>query len=526
MSGMNNSLETVHLEEKKRRLLQYLLEEESIGRSTVEKIPARDPADSTPLSFAQQRLWLVNQIVDDDSAYNISTAIHLQGQLDVPALEDSFNELVRRHEVLRTTFAVVDGQPSQVISAKELLDLPAIDLSMLTQQAADGLAERLTVEDALRPFSLDRWPLIRTALVVPGRGEHVLTFSMHHIVSDGWSLGILKSEIAALYAAFSSGLPSALPELPIQYADFAVWSRGWLEGPAAAADLDYWKNRLQGELPTIEMPTDQARPVVQTFQGDSVTIVLPGTLANSQRALCRRDGATLFMVLLAAFKLLVYRYTGQHDLIVGTPIANRNRQELEPLIGFFLNTLVLRTDLSGNPSFRELLARVRDVALGAYSHQDIPFEMLVEELKPSRDLGRPPLFQLMFNMLNVAEEAFSLPGLSIADIDLQETKSKFDLTLYAAEQGEELRLTAVYSTSVLHRDTVERMLEHLRTLLLNASRDPDQPIQMLALENLDRLKPVSARSAMEAGSFRCVESKPYAPQSIWDRFTAQVEKHP
>ncbi|HWX42424.1 MAG TPA: amino acid adenylation domain-containing protein, partial [Blastocatellia bacterium] len=446
--------------------------------------------------------------------------------METAALGDSLNEVVRRHEVLRTVFATADDEPAQLVFAQRHLDLPVIDLTRLPYEVEE-LVQLLISEDTLRPFKLTHWPLFRAVLGVLGDLDYVLIFNMHHIVSDGWSVGILKREIASLYAAFSAGAPSHLPDLEIQYGDFAVWQRDWLGSPAAAVDLDYWKAQLRGPLPIMELPSGRSRPLVQTSRGESITVILPSSSAEALNLFCRREGVTLFMVLLAAFKILLHRYTGEHDLIVGTPIANRNRAEVEPLIGFFLNTLVLRTNLSGDPSFVQLLNRVRRVALEAYSHQDIPFEKLVEELKPERNLSRPPLFQIMFNMLNVGDEVFMLPGLSIADMEVPETRSKFDLTLYAAEEDGELSLTAVFSTDVLDRCTMERALLHLRNLLLSAPLNRSQRIQALPLEGANESKQICSGPGCETRPGDSTQSDEQDPgKSIWDQFEGQVEKYP
>ncbi|HEV7376170.1 MAG TPA: condensation domain-containing protein, partial [Pyrinomonadaceae bacterium] len=338
-----------------------------------------------PLSFAQQRLWFLDQLEPGSSFYNIFDTLSFDEPTDVPALEQSLNEVVRRHEVLRTTFANVRGKPVQVIAESLKLPLPVVDLRRLSEEEREAETNRLSSEEYERPFELSRGPLVRGKLLRLSTQESVLLLTMHHIVSDGWSLGILSRELRSLYEAYSTGRPSLLPDLPIQYADFTVWQRDWLQGEVLAAQLDYWEKQLAGAPSVMKLPTDRARPSVQNFQqGANQWLKLSKPLAESLKALSQREGVTLFMTLLAAFNLLLHRYTHQSDIVLGSPIAGRNRAETEGLIGFFVNTLVMRTDLSGDPGFRELLGRVKEVALGAYAHQDLPFEKLVEAISPER----------------------------------------------------------------------------------------------------------------------------------------------
>ncbi|RMF36691.1 MAG: non-ribosomal peptide synthetase, partial [Chloroflexi bacterium] len=385
-----------NLPPEKRALLELLLKEEGVDLSRSLILPRKREGNALPLSFAQQRLWFLDQLAPNTPLYNIPDAIRLRGPLDVAVLERSLNEIVRRHESLRTTFRATDGKPVQVIAPTLKLPLPLVDLSGLPKAAREAEVQRLATEEAQRPFDLSRGPLLRVTLLRLGDEEHVALLTMHHIISDGWSMRVLVQELAALYDAFSHGRPSPLPDLPIQYADFALWQREWLQGEVLEEQLAYWKQQLSGSPPVLELPTDRPRPPVQSFRGAHRPFMLPRPLSQAIKALCRREGVTPFMLLLAAFQTLLHRYTGQDDISVGTPIANRNRAEIEGLIGYFANTLVLRTDLSGDPPFRELLKRVREVALGAYAHQDLPFEMLVDALQPERDLSHTPLFQVMF----------------------------------------------------------------------------------------------------------------------------------
>ncbi|MFP2933938.1 amino acid adenylation domain-containing protein, partial [Pyxidicoccus sp. 3LG] len=347
-----------------------------------------------PASFAQRRLWFIEQLQPGSPLYNMPIALRLKGALDVRALERAFDTLVHRHEGLRTTFSTRDGEPVQVIHAAADLALPVMDLSDLPTEEREARARSLVTEEALRPFDLAAGPLMRASLVRLDTREHLLLLTLHHIVTDGWSMDVMVRESAALYAAFSAGQPSPLPELAIQYADYAAWQRGWLQGEALEAQLSWWRNHLTGAPQLLELPTDFPRPAVQGFRGAIHTHVLPRELVDALQALSRREGTTLFMALLAGLEVVLSRYSGQEDFVVGTDIANRNRGETEGLIGFFINQLALRARLDGDPTFRELLGRVRDVTLGAYAHQDLPFEELVKELNPERSMGHAPLFQV------------------------------------------------------------------------------------------------------------------------------------
>ncbi|MCI0724046.1 MAG: amino acid adenylation domain-containing protein, partial [Acidobacteria bacterium] len=437
--------------------------------------------EELPLSFAQQRLWFLNQLEPDSPFYNIAASIRLVGPLNVAVLEQSLNEIIRRHEALRTTFPSVDGRLFQVVSENKTLALPVIDLQARPETKREAKAQRVTAEEAKRPFGLGQGPLLRTVLLRRGEREHVLLLTMHHIVSDGWSMGVFTRELGALYEAFETGRPSPLPELPIQYADFAVWQRQWLQGSVLESLLSYWKQQLNGSPAVLELPTDRPRPKVQTYQGATHCFVLSTSLSEGLKALSRREGATLFTTLLAGFKTLLYRYTGQEDVVVGAPIANRNRAEIEDLIGFFVNTLVLRTDLSGNPSFQELLGRVCEVVLGAHAHQDLPFEKLVAELEPERGLSRTPLFQVMFALQNAPRQPLKLPELTVILTETGSETAKFDLTLSMAETDQGLIGSLEYNTDLFNPATITRMVGHFLTLLKGVVGTPEQRIADLPL---------------------------------------------
>ncbi|NWG76206.1 MAG: non-ribosomal peptide synthetase, partial [Rubrivivax sp.] len=390
----------------------------------------------------------------------------------IEALATAIAGIVQRHEALRTTFATRDGQPVQVIHAAMDIPLRQIDLRPLPAAAREAEAQRLANEEAQRPFNLRRGPLLRTTLLTLGEQDFILLVTMHHIVSDGWSMGVFIGELTTLYHAFSRGLPSPLPELPIQYADFAEWQRQWLAGEVLERQIAYWKKQLGGSLPILELPADRPRPAVQTYRGANEVIKISASLLAGLKELSRCEGATLFMTLLAAFQALLHRYTGLTDICVGTPVANRNRAEIENLIGVFINTLVLRSDLTGDPTFRELLHRVREVALEAYAHQDVPFEMLIEVLQPERDTSHSSLFQVMFILQNAAVTAQHLPGLSITPVEAETGTSTFDLTLSLAEEAQGMEVAAEYNTDLFEAATIRRLLGNYLTLLAAAVADP------------------------------------------------------
>ncbi|WP_163230237.1 non-ribosomal peptide synthetase [Caulobacter rhizosphaerae] len=431
-----------------------------------------------PLSFAQERLWFLEQL-GVGTSYTMPNFLRLEGPLDVGALEASLGALVARHEPLRTRFAVRDGEPVQVIDPPGPFELTVRDLGGLEADAREAKAQALQQAEIERPFDLERGPLFRAELLRLGPQDHVLLMSMHHILSDGWSLlGIIPRELGALYEAFLEGRPSPLAPLEVQYADYALWQRQWLRDEALERQLAYWRERLAGAPPVLELPTDRPRPPVESFRGAALPFTLPGTLSEGVRELARREGVTPFMVFLAAFQVLVSRWSGQTDVVVGSAIAGRDRRELEPLVGFFVNTLALRTDLSGDPSFRTLLGRVKETTLGAYAHQDLPFEKLVAELAPERDLGRHPLVQVVVALHNVPEEGLRLEGLTLKRAGGEHVTAKFDLALHLFE-NDALWGFFEYATDLYEASTIERLLEGLTCLLEGALGDPDQALSAL-----------------------------------------------
>ena len=442
----------------------------------------RVPRDGDlPLSFAQQRMWFLDQLEPNSPFYNLPAAACLLGQLDVDALERSLLEIVRRHEALRTTFAEAEGRPLQVIAEEPSLTLSVIDLEALPEADREAEVCRLAAEEGQIPFKLSVGPLLRTKLLRVRDQEHVLLMTIHHIVSDGWSTGVLVRELSVLYGAFLSQSPSPLPELPIQYADYAVWQRRWLEGEVMETQLAYWKQQLGGELPALQLPADRPRPALQTFQGAVQVLDLPLPLCKALASLSRRKGVTLFMTLLAAFQLLLHRYSSQDDIVVGSPIAGRTRAETEGLIGFFVNTLVLRADMSGDPTFSTLLQRVREMTLEAYAHQDVPFEKLVDALSPERDLSRTPLFQVMFTLQNTPMPALELPDLKLRPLEFESRTAKFDLELMVEDVEDGMRGLLEYNTDLFDAATMARMLGHFRVILEVIAADPERRLSEVPL---------------------------------------------
>ncbi|HYR11357.1 MAG TPA: condensation domain-containing protein, partial [Longimicrobium sp.] len=457
---------------------------EEMRRAELPVLPPMVPTERTgalPLSFAQERLWFLDRMEPGSATYNILAARRLGGALDEAALERALGEIVRRHEALRTVFAEVDGSAMQVVAPFGGFALRVEDLSGLGEADREAAVRRRAGEEARRGFDLSAGPLFRPALLRLGTEDHVLLLSMHHIVSDGWSMGVLFRELSALYAAYREGGESPLAELAVQYADYAVWQREQLAGEVLERQLAYWKERLAGAPELLELPTDHPRPAVQTFRGAHERIELPLELLERLQRLGRSEGATLYMVLLSAFQVLLSKYAGSEDIVVGSPIAGRTRREVEELIGFFVNTLVLRTDLSGDPGFREVLRRAREVTLGAYEHQEVPFEKLVAELQPERSLSHSPLFQVAFSLQDRNPPAGGLAGLEAGAVEAELGTTKFDLELNFAVHAQGLRGVLAYSTDLFERSTVERMLERLHRVLEQVAADADVRLSQLEL---------------------------------------------
>jgi amino acid adenylation domain-containing protein len=486
------------------------------GAGVTAAIP-RVPRDGPlPLSFAQQRLWFLDRL-GTGTGYNVPSAMRLSGRLDVGALGKALDEIVRRHEALRTTFPEVDGSGVQRIEEARPLPLPLHDLRGRTDPGAE--ARRLAEEDAVERFDLARGPLLRAKLARIADAEHVLLLNVHHIVTDGWSGGVFGKELGALYEAFAAGRPSPLPELPVQYADFAQWQRQRLQGETLARELAWWKERLGGPRPRLELPAARPRPGEPGYRGAVHSLVFPRALSAGLRALARREGATLFSTLLAGFDALLRRYTGEDDVWVGVPTAGRARAEFEGLIGFFANTLVLRTDVSGDPSFRELVRRVKEVSGNAFEHEELPLERVVEELNPDRDLRGNPLFQVGFALQNAPREALELPELTIAPFATDVRVTRLDLEIHLYEHESDTAAVLVYSTELFDAETIERLGVHYVTLLEGALASPEARLGTLPL-----LSEGEARRVLRDWT---ATSTPYPRErSLADLFREQAGKRP
>ncbi|MEH1935709.1 MAG: amino acid adenylation domain-containing protein [Nostoc sp.] len=478
------------IQERKAEIIEFLKATNCTHNHSFRPLLPISRSGNLPLSFAQQRLWFLDQLIPNNPFYNIPLALHLTGLLNKAALEQTFNEIVRRHEALRTTVVMQEGQPVQVINPTLTITLPVIDLRQLPQAEREIQARQLTRQEAQRPFNLSTDSLLQVKLLRLDETQYILLLTMHHIVCDGWSIGVLIQEIAALYTAFASNQPSPLAKLTIQYADFAYWQRQWLQGEVLEKQLSYWQKQLDG-ISMLNLPTDRPRQAVQTYQGARQSLQLSKSLSEALLALGQQEGVTLFITLLAAFQVLLSRYTQQEDIAIGSPIANRNRSEIEGLIGFFVNSLVLRTQLNGNPTFRELLSRVKEVAFGAYAHQDLPFEKLVEELHPERNLNQNPLFQVVFALQNAPMSALELPNLTLSPLPFDTETTRFDLEFHLwepkvqnglwADSSEGISGFVIYSTDLFDDATIARMLGHFQILLSGIVANPEQRIAQLPL---------------------------------------------
>ena len=457
-----------NLSPAKRELLALRLKK-TPGR--LDGIPRRVEAGShPPVSFAQERLWFVQQIDPDTVAYNIPAALQLSGPLDVVALERSLQEVIRRHEILRTSFQLINSAVVQVIAPSLSFSLETIDLSDADREKK---VQALVREQAAQPFKLDEGPAWRASLLRLSGEEHVLLFTMHHIICDGWSSDVLVREVTMLYDAYTHDRVSPLPELPIQYADYVVWQREWLSSEVVGAQLDYWKKQLQGKVEPVELPTDRPRSSSQSFRGASQSWEFSAELSQALKAIGRSEGATLFMVVLAALKALLHYYSGQQQITIGAPVAHRDRAETQPLIGLFLNTLVLSTDMSGDPAFRELLQRVREVSLGAHAHQDVPLEKLMEALQPDRSGNGQPLFQATYTLQSVASDEVELSGLTARPLKVENETAQFDLVVNGIDSRSGLFGVFEYSTDLFDAATVARMADNFGRILNTIVAQPN-----------------------------------------------------
>ncbi len=488
----NYSDRIAKLSPEKRALLMLKLQQQSDGiRVHRYTIPKRENQHEFPMSFAQERMWFLHQLNPDRPLYNIAGAIRLQGDLNIAALYRSLQEIVRRHEVLRGKFIVEQLQPVQIMLAQLDLRLPIVDLSHLPPAEREAELNRLAQEEGQKPFNLSHDPLIRARLIKLEAGDHTLLLTMHHIVSDGWSSQLLFRELAACYTAFMNHQMPYLPELPIQYADFAQWQRQWIAGEQLQSQLNYWTEQLQGMPRVLSLATDHPRPNLPSVNGAHYVFHLPQDLSTKILALSQQEGATLFMTLLAAFQVLLYRYSGQEDFGIGTPVANRNRSEIEPLIGCFVNTLVIRADLTNNPTFRDLLRRVRQVTTAAYSHQDLPFEILVDAIQPDRNISHAPLFQVMFVLQNASRLPVQLANLRVEVHEIETATAKFDLLLSMAETDQGLKAIFEYNTDLFETSTIERMAAHLQIILSEIVRNPE-----IRISEIDILTPAERHHLM------------------------------
>ena len=507
------------LRERKSEIIEFLQKTNLRSNCAIKSIPSTPRDKNIPLSFSQQRLWFLQQLQPDSYFYNEHVALELTGVLNIEALEQSLNQIVQRHEALRTTFEVVDEQPVQIIAPSLTLPLAVVDLCHLPEAEQKTQVQQLATEQIQHPFDLLKGPLLRIELVRLKEQKHLLLVTMHHIVGDGWSFSVITRELSIQYLAFSTGKPASLPELAIQYADFTLWQRQQLQGEKLESQLSYWKQQLANAPPLLQLPTDRPRPPVQTYKGARQSFLLPENLAQSLKTITHKAQVTLFMTLLAAFKILLYRYTGQEDIVVGSSIANRNRAEIEGLIGFFVNSLVLRTDVSGDPTFEELLGRVRKVMMGAYANQDLPFEKLVQELRPERDINYNPLFQVSFILQNTPKVKFELPGLTITPFEVESSRSLFDLRLDIIENDSGLECLWEYNTDLFDADRISAMKVHFKTLLEAIAANPKQRISELPLLN-------QAQQHQLLSKWNQTQTDYPEDNSIHQLFEAQVEQTP
>ncbi|HKA20532.1 MAG TPA: condensation domain-containing protein, partial [Blastocatellia bacterium] len=512
---MGNSLD---LQAAKRELLANLLRKEGIGHDPKTIYP-RQNSDKIPLSFAQQRLWFLDQLDSGKSVYNICRAYRLTGQLDVDVLIRSVNEIIRRHEILRTVFPTVDDQPVQFIIPNLTLIIPMLDLREFSVDEQEKETSSLVVDEVGYSFDLVRGPLLRLRLLRLRDEQHVLVFTAHQIICDGWSVNLFFRELESLYRVYSGNENGALPEPTIQFADYAVWQRGLAKGPIIDLQLSYWKERLAGILPAFQLSTDHPRPAIQTFHGARATVEITESMTNAVRELGRNNGATLFVTLMSVFNVLLHRYTAHEEILIGFSISNRYRAAIQDLIGFFVNTLVLRTNFSGDVTFRQLLARVRDDCREAYAHQDLPFENLVEELQPRRDLARNPLFQVMFLFQNGSASDFQLPGVAVEPVRVNSSISKFDLTLSFTEGLRKLTGFFEYSTDLFEHATIRRMSGHFQALLEGIVTDPDQPISSFSLLT-------ETERQLVLGEWNATATEYPKDSCIHELFEAQVARTP
>jgi amino acid adenylation domain-containing protein len=479
--ALNENLR-IQITQHKEELLSFLSNRNgSVSSAQMIARRQKDGDERIVLSFGQERLWFLYQMDPANPLYNLNTAARLMGVPDIDALEHSINEIISRHEILRTRYQTIDGQPFGVVDSALKLTIEVTDLLRLSEPDREPEALRISAEYFQQPFDLGQGPLIRASVLKLGERNYLLLLSMHHIISDGWSIGILFRELAALYESYSARKRASLSELPLQYSDFAYWQRQWLQGEALKNHLTFWKDYLSGANTILDLHTDRPRPPAQSFRGARQSFRIPSDVVDSIKSLAQQERATLFAALLPAFQTLLYRYTNQEDITVGTPVANRNKVEIENLIGFFVNTVAMRVDLSGDPIFRQLLGRAREAILEVQTHQEIPFERVVEEVQPKRELNRAPLFQVMFVLQNAPLPRLKLADLTLVPMEIDNGTAKFDLTLYMRETGRELTGSLAYNTDLFESTSIDRMIARFQTLLKSIAADADQRISKLAL---------------------------------------------
>ncbi|ACC81023.1 non-ribosomal peptide synthetase [Nostoc punctiforme] len=520
MSDLLKRLETLS-PEKRELVLQKLKKQQQSPQNNHRLTPLLTPVSREqllPLSFAQQRLWFIDQLEGENCVYNVPFFWQISGLLNISALEKAIAEIVQRHEVLRTSFSIVDESPIQVIHPHPQLTMQVLDWRQLTQADQLSKAQQLAAEELQKPFDLSNPPLLRVKLLQLADQTHLLLLVIHHIVCDGWSMDIFRRELFSLYTAFCAGEVSPLPELSLQYADFAHWQRQWLQGEVLQTQLNYWQKQLAAVPPLLELPTDKPRPSVQSFKGRSEFLELNQDLTQKLKRLSQESGTTLFMTMLAAFTLLLSRYSGQQDIVVGSAIANRNRRETEPLIGFFVNTLALRTNLQGNPSFLELLERVKQVTLDAYDHQDLPFEKLVDELGLERSLSHHPLFQVAFGLQSGTPEKLEIPGSTLTRFKWENTTTLFDLSLIFRETPQGLTGEWEYATDLFEAKTIQRMVGHFEVLLKGIVDNPQQSINNLPL--------IAESERQQLQNWNQTKTDYPLNQTLVDLFEAQAAKNP
>jgi amino acid adenylation domain-containing protein len=515
------------LADRKPELIAFLQQANLAVNSTNETITPIHPDGDLTVSFAQARLWFLDRLDGASATYNIPVSLQLFGTLNLTALEMAVKTIVRRHQVLRTHFELINDAPIQIINNDLSVNIPIVDLQQLSEPEQSAKVKQLAIDESQQPFDLAMAPLVRVILIQRSTISHVLLITMHHIISDGWSMGVFINEFSELYGDICANKSTQLPVLTIQYADFAHWQKQWLTGAVLDKQLNYWKQLLTGAPPLLELPTDRPRPSIQGFAGDFVEFRLEPGLSQQLNSLSKKSGTTMFMTMLAAFATLLSRYSGQDDIVIGSPIANRNRNETEPLIGFFVNTLVLRTKLQQNPTFLELLETVKQMTLDAYEHQDLPFEKLVEELQPERSLSYSPLFQVMFEMENTPMGKLDLPELQIAPLELDNINAKFDLTLSIQESESGLECGWEYKTDLFDRSSIDRMAVNFQTLLLSIVANPQQRVAQLPIVNqidLNQLVEEWNQTQVDYPLDRCDSAQ--SKQCFSQLFEQQVARNP